>query len=232
MKKSVIVLGKGSLAIRVAQWFSENDAFDLRGVVPVKPEPQWTDSLVDWSTRQGIHVIESGHYRDIPGCSEESWSVDLVFSVFYDRIVKPWFIAKCGRILNLHNAPLPRYRGCAPINWALKNGEHEHGVTIHELNANIDAGPIVSQVRFTIDPVRDEVIDVYRRCLAFGWTLFEQTMPILDRTEPAKQEESRASYFSREDEARLGDRRDFTRAKSRTRSSLTASLPPLRATHL
>ena len=45
--------------------------------------------------------------------------------------LKQNFIDSCKNIINLHNSPLPKYRGVRPINWALKNGEHSHGVTIH-----------------------------------------------------------------------------------------------------
>jgi len=114
----------------------------------------------------------------------------------------------------VHNAPLPRYRGVSPINWALKNGEREHGVTIHELTPEIDAGPIVSQVKFSIWPGIDEVRDVYERCLAHGWRLFYDTIRRLDRIEAAPQDASQATYHSRNQDTQLGDRRGWTRRLS------------------
>jgi methionyl-tRNA formyltransferase len=102
----------------------------------------------------------------------------------------------------------------APINWALKEGQRMHGVTIHEITPGIDDGPIVAQLTYSIYPEFDEVIDVYRRSLNYGWTLFEQTMPLLDLVEARPQDESLATYFSAGDQVRLGDRRDFTRAQS------------------
>ena len=128
-----------------------------------------------------VPCVESGDYRDIPGVDTASWRIDLAFSVFYGKIFPLRFIERADRFLNLHNAPLPAYRGVAPINWALENGEFTHGVTIHEVVPDIDAGPIVSQVVFSIYPDVDEVIDVYRRALSYGYVLFEQTMPILAR---------------------------------------------------
>ena len=58
------------------------------------------------------------------------------------------------------------------------------------------------------------MIDVYRRSLAYGYLLFEQTMPILARITPQRQDETEATYYTRQDYDRLGDRRDFTREKS------------------
>ena len=162
---SAIVLGKGSLAIRVADWFRRAEPYELTAVVPVVPEPAWTDSLITWADENDVDYVASGHFADLEGVRDSSWTVDVVFSVFYDKIIPAWFIEKCGRILNLHNSPLPRYRGVSPINWALKNGEREHGVTIHEITPGIDDGPILAQVKYSIYPEIDEVRDVYGRAL-------------------------------------------------------------------
>lgn len=211
-------MGKGDLAIRVADWFLRSDEYELSYVVPVLPEPGWTASISAWARENRVPIVESGHYKDIPGVEDGSWAPDLAFSVFYDKIIKAWFIERCARILNLHNGPLPRYRGVSPINWALKNGETSHGVTIHEITPGIDDGPIVAQAEYSIHPEVDEVRDVYGRALEFGWTLFQQTMPMLDRIEPRPQDDSLATYYSGEQNELLGERRGFTRAESRAAS--------------
>ena len=212
MTRRAVVLGKGTLAIRVADWFWRSSAYDLVGVVPVVPEPSWTDSLVNWAETMDVPYVPSGDYADLEGVRERESRIDLAFSVFYDRIIRECFIARCERILNLHNGPLPRYRGVSPINWALKNGERKHGVTIHEITPEIDGGPIVGQVEYSVYPEIDEVEDVYRRALAYGWSLFEQTMPLLDRITPQLQDEALATYYSAAENDQLGDRRGFTRA--------------------
>src|SRR3990172_8408951 len=101
--KNVIVLGRGSLAIKVAGWFLHSDDYRLVSVVPVMPEPAWTESFATWARANSVPMVESGHFQDIPGVADPGWNIDLAFSVFYDRIIKGWFIEKCGRILNLHN---------------------------------------------------------------------------------------------------------------------------------
>ena len=101
-----------------------------------------------------------------------------------------------------------------PINWALKNGERSHGVTIHEISPGVDDGPIVAQVRYSIYPEFDEVVDVYERALEYGWTLFEQTMPLLDSIEAMPQDESRATTYTTREAELLGERRGFTRELS------------------
>jgi methionyl-tRNA formyltransferase len=205
------VLGKGTLGIRVADWFLRSPDHEIAWIVPVVPEPTWTESLAEWAKQHELPVVDSGDYRAIPDVGSPDWGCDLGISVFYDKIIKADFIGKCGRLLNIHNSPLPRYRGVSPINWALKNEEDEHGVTIHEITPGIDDGPIVAQVKYSIFPHFDEVEDVYQRALRFAWTLFEQTMPVLDRIEARPQHEEAVTYYSRDDDARLGDRRGFRR---------------------
>jgi methionyl-tRNA formyltransferase len=207
-------MGKGELAIRVADWFLQSPDYELSAVAPVIPEPKWAPSLSAWAASRNVPLVESGHYKDIPSVREDGWHVDLAVSIFYDKIIKDWFISKCGRIVNLHNGPLPRYRGVSPINWALKNEENEHGATIHEITPGIDDGPIISQVKYSIYPEVDEVIDVYRRAIEYGWVLLQQTLPILDKLMARPQDESRALYYSKQDDSRLGERRNFTREQS------------------
>ncbi len=213
VERSAVVLGKGPLAARVGEWFLAAEGWRLDAVVPVVPEPSWTESLADWAAARGVPALASGDFADLDGAGEGPLA-DLAVSVFYDRILSAAFIARCGRVLNLHNGPLPRYRGVSPINWALKNGERSHGVTLHEVTPGIDDGPIVAQLSYSIYPERDEVEDVYARALAYGWTLFEQTMPILDRIEATPQDEALATYYSAAQNELLGERRSFTRAVS------------------
>ena len=211
MTKRVVVLGKGVLARKVADWFLEHsDEYTFDCVIPVIPESWWQPSLREWAEEKKVACIASGNFEEVG----EPHDIDLAVSVNYVRIIKPPFIARCKRIINIHNAPLPKYRGMAPINWALKNGESEHGVTIHEIDAGIDTGPIIGQVRFPINPEVDEVIDVYERCLNFGWKLFKETMPNFWSIVPQPQDESQAVYYNAKDSARLGDRSSFTRRES------------------
>jgi methionyl-tRNA formyltransferase len=215
MSRTAIVLGKGKLAIRIAEWFRTAADYELVTVVPVVPEPDWTDSIIDWCRSTRTPFVESGHFVDIPGADDEDWRVDLGISVTYDRIFPEWFIAKCRRLLNIHNSPLPCYRGVSPINWALKNQESMHGVTVHEIGPGIDDGPIVAQLLYSVYPEFDEVRDVYARALEYGWVLFEQTMPILEQIEPQPQVEADASHYTRAQDELLGERRSFTRDESR-----------------
>jgi len=212
--QTVTVVGKGKLAIQVADWFLNSPEYELVAIVPVIPEPKWAPSFRSWAQSKNLTIVESGHYKDLEGVKQPGWNVDLCVSIFYDKIIKEWFIQKCRRIINLHNGPLPKYRGVSPINWALKNKELEHGVTIHEISPGIDDGPIIAQLKYSIYPEFDEVIDVYNRALEYGWTLFQQTMPMLPKIKARQQAESEATYYNSVQNDLLGERRSFRKQDS------------------
>ena len=211
--KKVIILGKGDLSIKICKWFYSNNGYQLICVVPVIPEPSWSNSLVEWCDENSINYISSGNYKDIH--NDDLSNCDLVMSIFYDKIIKKSFIDKCKKIINLHNSPLPKYRGVSPINWALKNKEEEHGVTIHEILPGVDDGNIISQLKYSIYQEFDEVIDVYNRALEYGYTLFKNTIPILWKIKPREQNESEVLYYDSTQNNLLEERKNFTKKESK-----------------
>ena len=211
--KKIIMMGKGALCKKACQWLLNNPTYyDLQYVVPVIPEPKWTDSIIEFCVKNKIKYLPDGDYKNLH--SEIIKSADIVISIFYDKIIKENFINKCNKIINLHNAPLPKYRGVSPINWALKNQEIEHGITIHKISPGIDDGDIISQVKYSIYPEFDEVIDVYNRSINYGYTLFTETLPIIDKITPTKQDDAKTIYYSSKDNNLLGERRNFTKKES------------------
>ena len=208
MKKNVVLLGKGSLAIQAASWLKK--AHNLVLIVPDMPDPSWTRSLKDWANNNDVHAIGSGDYRDVPG----DLKIDLAISIFYGKIIKKDFIDRCGDIINLHNGPLPKYRGVRPINWALKNNEGTHGVTIHRITEGIDDGPILGQIIYPIYPEVEEVEDVYLKSLKYGWLLFLDVMSKIDfALKSCSPQSENGSYYSMKQNHLLGERNDFRRTK-------------------
>ncbi|GAA3821391.1 hypothetical protein GCM10022226_47130 [Sphaerisporangium flaviroseum] len=137
-----------------------------------------------------------------------------MFSVLYDKIIGPSLIDNTEQILNCHPGRLPEYRGARPVNWALRNGETVHGITIHRIDSGIDTGPIIAEALFSIWPDIDEVTDVWQRSMRYGRLLISDTLPRLDQIVPRPQDDARAvTHFSR-DNAALGDRSDWTRSMS------------------
>lgn len=82
-----------------------------------------------------------------------SYRLDLLVVCDYGQILAPQTleIARLGGI-NLHASLLPKYRGAAPINWAIYHGETETGVTVIHMTARVDAGPAIAQTKTPIGP--------------------------------------------------------------------------------
>lgn len=120
---------------------------------------------------------------------------DAIIVVGYGRIVPPWMLAmpKHGNI-NLHGSLLPKYRGAAPIQWAIAEGEKASGVTSMLLNEGLDTGDIFLQRELAIAP-DDTAISYGQRLSAVGADLMVETMRKLETGEikPHPQEHTRAS---------------------------------------
>lgn len=193
--ETVTVLGKGELGRRIAGWFLDRpDRYKLIQVVPVVPEPGWCSSMTDWGRWFNVPIIETGSFKDASPS-------DLSVSVGYDRILGALYLSY-GRTLNVHNGPLPRYRGVRPIDWALKNHETSHGVTIHLVDTGVDTGPVIARLDYSIYEF-DTPETVYTRAVEYGWLLWQQTAPLLDKIRPRSQDESSSLTYTRRDVPRL-----------------------------
>ncbi|MBQ4774843.1 bifunctional UDP-4-amino-4-deoxy-L-arabinose formyltransferase/UDP-glucuronic acid oxidase ArnA [Pectobacterium versatile] len=124
---------------------------------------------------------------------------DVIFSFYYrtllsdDILQLPAFGA-----FNLHGSLLPRYRGRAPVNWVLVNGETQTGVTLHKMVSRADAGDIVAQSVVAIDE-EDTALTLHGKCRTAAAALLAQQLPLIRSREITltPQDESRASYFGR-----------------------------------
>src|SRR5437016_9228625 len=105
---------------------------------------------------------------------------DAIIVVGYGRIVPPWMLAlpKHGNI-NLHGSLLPKYRGAAPIQWAIAEGEKVSGVTTMLLNEGLDTGDVLRQRELAIE--RDEsAINYGHRLATVGADLMLETLKGLE----------------------------------------------------
>jgi UDP-4-amino-4-deoxy-L-arabinose formyltransferase/UDP-glucuronic acid dehydrogenase (UDP-4-keto-hexauronic acid decarboxylating) len=124
---------------------------------------------------------------------------DVLFSFYYRDLVSRdvLSIPRFG-CFNLHGSLLPKYRGRAPANWAILNGESETGVTLHHMTERADAGDIVAQRRVPIVPADDARTLNAKLAVEARLLLDECLPPIAAGTAPRiPQDESAASYFGR-----------------------------------
>lgn len=104
------------------------------------------------------------------------FSPDLLIVADYGQILsaETLALARLGG-LNLHGSLLPKYRGAAPINWAIYNGDIETGVTVIHMTPRVDAGPTLGRVSTPIDP-EETAVDLERRLAAIGAPLLVQVI--------------------------------------------------------
>ena len=122
---------------------------------------------------------------------------DYIFS-FYYRFMIPVQILACAKIaaLNMHGSLLPKYRGRAPVNWAILHGETETGASLHIMEAKPDAGDIVGQSAVRIDP-DETATDVFGKVSSAAVKVIEEVLPsLLQGKVPRKPNElNKGSYF-------------------------------------
>ena len=104
---------------------------------------------------------------------------DYLFSFYYRHMI-PAELLECAKIaaLNMHGSLLPKYRGRAPVNWAILHGETETGATLHIMEVKPDAGDIVGQAVVSIGP-NETATEVFGKVSQAAVTVMNQVLPEL-----------------------------------------------------
>ena len=135
---------------------------------------------------------------------------DVVVIIAYGQIIPASLIAipRLGWI-NLHGSLLPKYRGAAPINWAIINGEKVTGLTTMQIDAGLDTGPMLLKYQTGIGP-DETALDLYAQLAEAGAPLIVETLKKFDQGEiastpqdnsqatlapPLKKEDGRIDWF-------------------------------------
>lgn len=124
---------------------------------------------------------------------------DFIFSFYYRNLLGEALLATAKKgAFNLHGSLLPQYRGRAPANWVLVNGETETGVTLHRMVKRADAGPILAQQKVVIDRT-DTGLTLHAKLRDAATSLLRDALPQLAQGKLAEtaQDETKATYFGR-----------------------------------
>ncbi|MDD5141463.1 MAG: methionyl-tRNA formyltransferase [Verrucomicrobiales bacterium] len=180
----IIFMGTAELSCASLEKISSDKNFSVVAVItqPDKPkgrELKLTPSPVKvLAEKLNLPVFQPLKARDEQFISElRELKPDLMVVVAYGQIL-PQTILDLPRYgcLNVHTSLLPKYRGAAPIQWAIADGEPETGVTIMKMDAGLDTGPILSTRRTPILPTDDSQI-LHDRLAQLGAELLVQTIP-------------------------------------------------------
>jgi len=123
-----------------------------------------------------------------------SHAADVAVVVAYGRILPPEYLtAPRFGCINVHFSLLPQYRGAAPVNWAIMNGERTTGVTTMFIEAELDSGPILLQAETGI-AARETAPELMARLSDLGAETLSQTLHRLNEISPALQNHREATF--------------------------------------
>ena len=161
-------------------------------------EEIWFESVAELAQRYGISVITPLD----PNTSEvveqvKSLQPDFLFSFYYRSLLKPEILnlAKRGA-LNMHGSLLPKYRGRAPVNWAIIKGEVETGATLHYMTEKPDSGDIVDQQAVPILS-NDTAVEVFNKVTVAAELVLNRNITALveDKVNRRPQDFMKSSYY-------------------------------------
>lgn len=152
-------------------------------------------SIKEFAVEKGLKILQPSKIKT----SEEieifrSHKADIAVVVAYGKILPLEFLnAFPLGAVNLHFSLLPKYRGAAPVNWAIANGEKITGVTTMKMDEGLDTGDILLQKEI---PIHDDetAVELMERLSAVGASLLVETLRSLDKITPQKQDHNLASY--------------------------------------
>lgn len=123
-----------------------------------------------------------------------SHNADVAVVVAYGRILPEGFLEAFPKgCINVHFSLLPKYRGAAPVNWAIANGEKETGVTTMRMDSGLDTGDILLIAETPIG-ADENAIQLMERLSYLGAELLSETLNKLDSITPQKQDDLKASF--------------------------------------
>jgi methionyl-tRNA formyltransferase len=161
-------------------------------------ETLWFERVADVAARHGLACATP----EDPNIAEfvariATLGPQFVFSFYYRRMLGPLVLALPTRgALNMHGSLLPRYRGRAPVNWAVLHGERETGATLHYMVEKPDAGDIVAQQAVPILP-DDTAKIVFDKVTVAAEIVLDGALPALiaGKAPRHRQDLAQGSYF-------------------------------------
>jgi methionyl-tRNA formyltransferase len=163
-------------------------------------ESRWFGSVADLARSKGLRVAMPED-PNTPHWVEEGRRAapDFLFSFYYRHLLKaPWLtLARCGA-LNMHGSLLPKFRGRAPVHWAIIHGEAATGASLHYMVEKPDAGALVDQQAVPILE-NDTALDVSIKVAAAAALVVRRMLPLLlaGRAPARTLDLSQGSYFGR-----------------------------------
>lgn len=218
MKPRIVFMGTPDFAVPALTMLVE-EGYPVVGVVtqPDRPrgrkrQPQ-PSPVKQVAEQYKLSIFQPERLRDKSAMAEVmALQPDLIVTAAYGQILPDELLtAPLLRCVNIHASLLPRYRGGAPIHWAIVNGETETGITLMYMASRLDAGDILRQEAVPITD-EDDVGTLHDKLSQLGAKMLKQFIPdlVAGRVDPIPQVEEEATFapnIKREDE-----RLDFSKS--------------------
>ncbi len=193
----IVYMGTPEFAVESLRCLVEG-GYNVVGVITMPDKPMGRHGSVlqpspvkQYAVEQGLKVLQPERLKDEAFIEElRALKADLQIVVAFRMLPEVvWNMPPMGTF-NLHASLLPQYRGAAPINWAVINGDTETGITTFFLKHEIDTGEVIQQVRVPIADA-DNVGIVYDRLMMLGGKLVVETVDniLAGTVKPIPQEE-------------------------------------------
>lgn len=205
MSKSlrIIYMGTPEFAVPALELLVQND-WNVVGVITAPDKPKGRGQKLipspvkESALKHGLNILQPTNLKS-PEFQDElrALRADLQIVVAFRMLpVAVWDMPPIGTF-NLHASLLPNYRGAAPINWAIINGEKETGVTTFFLKHEIDTGSIIYQEKVAILP-EDDLGSLYEKLMELGANLVLKTVKAIaaDEVVALPQDESKAMHHA------------------------------------
>lgn len=178
----IVFMGTPEFAVESLRCLVEG-GYNVVGVITMPDKPigrhgslLQSSPVKKYALNKGLKVLQPEKLKDDTFIAElESLKADLQIVVAFRMLPEiVWKMSPMGTF-NLHASLLPQYRGAAPINWAIINGDKETGITTFFLKQDIDTGEIIDQVRIPIEE-KDNVETVHDKLMILGGKLVIKTV--------------------------------------------------------
>ncbi|HCE11209.1 methionyl-tRNA formyltransferase [Enterococcus sp.] len=208
----IVFMGTPAFSVPILEGLLE-EGYEIAAVVTQPDRPVGRKRIItptpvkEAALKHGLLVLQPEKISGSPEMEQiKTLAPDLLITAAFGQFLPSSLLAvPTHGALNVHASLLPKYRGGAPVHYAIMAGDQETGVTIMEMIKKMDAGGIFAQERLPITP-QDDVGTMFDKLSALGKTLLLQTLPKILSGEltPVPQDEDLVTYspnISREQEA-------------------------------
>ena len=200
----IVFMGTPEFAVATLDMLVQN-SYKVVGVITAPDKPAGRgrkiheSSVKQYAKKAGLYIMQPTNLKDKEFLDDlRGLKANLQIVVAFRMLPKQvWSMPEYGTF-NLHASLLPDYRGAAPINWAIINGEKKTGVTTFFIDEKIDTGELILQEATEIKP-EDTAGDLHDNLMALGAELVLKTVSLIENNQVVTQKQPLDSKFKTAD---------------------------------